>query len=262
MVRLDQILVDFGLAPSRSKSQELIRSGAVEIYVQNQWKLEKRVSYNAQLLSADQIRICDNSVLKYVSRGGLKLEGALRTFQVSVLGLHALDVGVSTGGFTDCLLQHGARSVVGVDVGRDQAALTVRDHPSVTLFESQHSADLKTNDVFLATAPFDLLVMDVSFVSCLKVLPDVIPFLKSSGQFLILVKPQFELGRAALNKRGVVKDVGLYKSLQVTICEGLSALGLEVQGYEPSDLKGQDGNLEFFVCGRQRDPVDAGGLHP
>ena len=256
MPRLDLLLVEWGFAPSRAKSQELIRDGAVEIFLANTWKVQRQVSFEIKDPKREHLRIAPSLILKYVSRGGLKLEGAMRDFAIEVTRKRALDVGISTGGFTQCLLAHGVTSVVGIDVGTDQVAESLLHEARVSIFEKTHVRDLKNRPDFLRQTPFDIVVMDVSFISCLKVVPEILPYLVEGGELLILVKPQFELGREALDKRGVVKDVGLYQGLQVKICEGLKALGIGIQGYGPSDLKGQDGNTEFFVYGRRR--VSAG----
>jgi 23S rRNA (cytidine1920-2'-O)/16S rRNA (cytidine1409-2'-O)-methyltransferase len=252
-VRLDQKLVALQLAPSRSKAQELIRSGNVEIFHNHQWQREQDVAHPASHLSAASIRLVSKDLLAYVSRAGLKLEGLLKKCELSPKGLRVLDVGISTGGFTDCLIQKDVESVVGLDVGHDQLATVLRDHPKLVLFERLNVRDLASHPDFLKTAaiPFDWIVMDVSFISHQLALPSALPFLKPGGLVIALIKPQFELGASALNKKGVVKDIGLYDELKVTIEKSLKGLGLRLLRYEPSEVKGHDGNQEFFAIAQK-----------
>jgi 23S rRNA (cytidine1920-2'-O)/16S rRNA (cytidine1409-2'-O)-methyltransferase len=254
-MRLDQKLVELQLAPSRTKAQELIRSGLVEIYHAKKWAPELDAAAPASGLTRDTVRITTSDLLAFVSRAGLKLERFLKKLDpdFGVAGLRVLDVGISTGGFADCLLRRDAALVIGVDVGHDQLSPLLQDHPKLILFERLNVRDLSGHQGFLeaATPPMDLLVMDVSFISHQQALPPALPFLKLSGTVIVLIKPQFELGALALNKKGVVKDIGLYAELKVTIEKSFDRLGLTILRYEPSEIKGQDGNQEFFVMAQK-----------
>lgn len=247
MSRLDQRLVELKLVSTRSKAQQLIRKGSVEVRKSGTWSAIKNVSYKTVALAGEDIRV--TQPLRYVSRGGVKLEGALVDFNMDINGARVLDIGLSTGGFADCLLQHGATEVVGIDVGRDQVAASLKVNSRLRIFENLHVQDI--GQVLAGESQFDFLVMDVSFISCLKALPPALQFLKTNGVAIVLVKPQFELGAEALNKKGVVKDVGLYDTLKVTIEKEFSKLGLPVSDYRPSRLKGQNGNQEFFVLAKK-----------
>lgn len=253
MKRLDVFLTDLGLAPSRTKAKELIKDGAVSLKAaQGDWVVVTNPSHGVDevtVTGSDWVRVKDHALMKYVSRGGLKLEGALKQVGLSVQGFKVLDVGQSTGGFTDCLLKAGAASVVGIDVGHDQLVSMLRTHPRVQYFEGLHVKDLDPNPDFQAVAQggFDLVVVDVSFISLSQILPILAGYLKSEGLLLALVKPQFELGATALNKKGVVKDTSLYNELQDRIQVDVTEQGLRVLNYFDSPIRGQDGNREFFI---------------
>jgi 23S rRNA (cytidine1920-2'-O)/16S rRNA (cytidine1409-2'-O)-methyltransferase len=254
MKRLDAALVEWGLVASRSKAQELIAAGEVEVRVAGQWKRITQASYKSQELTADAIRFnTETPLLKYVSRGGLKLAGALDLLGLDVRGWRALDVGISTGGFTDCLLQRGCREIVGLDVGHGQLAESLRGDPRLQLFEGinvRHLAEHAAVTALLRPG-VDLCVVDVSFISLQLVLPALAQVLPRATRLLALVKPQFEVGAANLDKSGVVRDETLFADVQAQVLHALEKCGFSKEAaaahYFPSALKGQDGNQEFFV---------------
>jgi 23S rRNA (cytidine1920-2'-O)/16S rRNA (cytidine1409-2'-O)-methyltransferase len=243
-MRADQLLVERGLASSRSQAQRLIASG-VRWLDRGAWK---RVAKNGDELPGEaQIELLDMAEARYVSRGGLKLEGALRAGGIDVRGKRCLDVGQSTGGFTDCLLQHGAAHVTGVDVGHGQLHEKVRSDPRVTAIESVNARELSAGQV---GDEFDLIVGDLSFISQTLVLPALVPLLQPDGDLLMLVKPQFELQPGQVGKNGIVTDPSLYAVVERRIRDCCAALGLQVRGWHDSAIAGGDGNREFFVHAR------------
>jgi 23S rRNA (cytidine1920-2'-O)/16S rRNA (cytidine1409-2'-O)-methyltransferase len=243
-MRADQLLVERGLASSRSQAQRLIASG-VRWLDRGAWK---RVAKNGDEVPGEaQIELLDMAEARYVSRGGLKLEGALRASGIDVRGKRCLDVGQSTGGFTDCLLQHGAAHVTGVDVGHAQLHEKVRSDPRVTAIESVNARELSAEQV---GSDFDLVVGDLSFISQTLVLPALVPLLRPDGDLLMLVKPQFELQPGQVGKNGIVTDPSLYAVVERRIRDCCAALGLQVRGWHDSAIAGGDGNREFFVHAR------------
>jgi 23S rRNA (cytidine1920-2'-O)/16S rRNA (cytidine1409-2'-O)-methyltransferase len=249
-MRADQLLLDRGLAASRSQAQRLIASGV-------EWRLGtkpwQRVAKNGDELPLPcEVRLLDTAEARYVSRGGLKLEGALQSSGLSVQGLRCLDVGQSTGGFTDCLLQQGAAQVVGLDVGHGQLHPSLRDDARVICVERINARELEPNDVRVPDAAlgFDLVVGDLSFISLTLVLPALLPLLKKGGALLMLVKPQFELQPSDIGKGGLVKDVASYVQVEARLCEACAGLNLNVLGYWPSVIAGGDGNQEFWIGAR------------
>lgn len=248
-MRIDQLLVHRQLASTRSQAQRLI-AGGVEWLQGEVWK---RVLKNGDEVPDDaQVRLLDDSEARYVSRGGLKLEAALKTTGLSVQGLMCLDVGQSTGGFTDCLLQHGAARVVGLDVGQGQLHPSLRADERVLCIEKVNARDaeaiadaLEGDELF--EAGFDLLVGDLSFISQTLVLPAVQPLLKDGGHLLMLVKPQFELQPGQVGKGGIVRDESLYPFIEQRLRDACEALGLRVQAWFDSPIEGGDGNREFFI---------------
>jgi 23S rRNA (cytidine1920-2'-O)/16S rRNA (cytidine1409-2'-O)-methyltransferase len=199
----------------------------------------------------------DDAESRYVSRGGLKLEGALQATGVQVQGLRCLDVGQSTGGFTDCLLQQGAEQVVGIDVGHAQVHPRIRDNERVVCIEGVNARELEPGDERVPDAleGFDLMVGDVSFISLTLVLPGVVHLLKPTGQLLMLVKPQFELQPGQVGKGGIVKDDSLYGFVENRVRTTLAELGLKVTDWLDSPIEGGDGNREFFVQACWPDPA-------
>ena len=248
-MRIDQLLVQRHLASTRSQAQRLI-AGGVEWLQGETWK---RVAKNGDEVPDDaQVRLLDDSEARYVSRGGLKLEAALKHTGLSVQGLMCLDVGQSTGGFTDCLLQHGAARVVGLDVGQGQLHPSLRADERVLCIEKVNARDaeaiadaLEGDELF--EAGFDLLVGDLSFISQTLVLPAIVPLLKRGGHLLILVKPQFELQPGQVGKGGIVRDESLYPFIEQRLRDACEALDLKVQDWFDSPIEGGDGNREFFL---------------
>ena len=233
--RLDLELVARGLAESREQAQRLILAGEVWVDGQRWDKASKPCAAGLKVEVRGQDR--------YVSRGGHKLEGALTGFSLEVTGLRCLDLGASTGGFTDCLLQHGAREVVALDVGRGQLHWKLRNDPRVVVYEGINARDL----AFLQPRRFDLVVVDVSFISLRLVLPPAFDLLDSGGRIVALIKPQFEAGRAEVGKGGIVRDAAVHKR----VTDGLVRWAedfplLRSVGVIPSPLPGRDGNEEFL----------------
>jgi 23S rRNA (cytidine1920-2'-O)/16S rRNA (cytidine1409-2'-O)-methyltransferase len=238
--RLDVLLVERGLAESRQKGQAMILAGEVEVE-------GKRVD-KAGLAIAEGSRIEVHSRLqKYASRGGFKLEGALEDFAVSAEGKVCLDVGVSTGGFTDCLLQHGANRVYAVDVNTDQLAWKLRGDERVKRLQ-KNARELSGKDL---PEQVQLVAADVSFISVNKVLPGAVECAEAGADLLILIKPQFELKREDIGKGGIVKDNSLHDRAIDSVRNAASSLGLECLGVKPSRLAGAEGNQEYFLHARK-----------
>jgi len=245
-MRADQLLVERGLAASRSQAQRLIASG-VQWFDGAAWK---RVAKNGdELPEAAQLELLDTAESRYVSRGGLKLEGALRATALDVTGWNCLDVGQSTGGFTDCLLQHGAARVTGVDVGHGQLHPRLRSDRRVTAIEKLNARELTRAQV---GGDFDLVTGDLSFISLTLVLPALAPLLKAGGHLLMLAKPQFELQPGQVGKGGVVRDTALYPRVEQRLRDACASLGLAVLGWHDSPIAGGDGNREFFLHAQNR----------
>ncbi|MCL4079134.1 TlyA family RNA methyltransferase [Coriobacteriia bacterium Es71-Z0120] len=234
--RLDVALVERGLFPTREQARAAILAGEVRVDGVVALKPGQPVSPAATLQAAPRER--------YVSRGGRKLEGALEAFGIDVRGLRAIDVGASTGGFTDCLLKHGAASVVALDVGYGQLAWSLRTDERVTVIER---TNVRTADPLRLGAPFDLVVCDVSFISLTTVLPRLIELAGANGQVLALVKPQFEVGKGRLGKKGVVRDPDLHREVLERVVAAVTETGWVVRGVTFSPLKGPEGNVEFWV---------------
>jgi 23S rRNA (cytidine1920-2'-O)/16S rRNA (cytidine1409-2'-O)-methyltransferase len=245
-MRADQLLVERGLAASRSQAQRLIAAGV-------QWRAGggwKAVAKNGDELPAGaELQLLDDAESRYVSRGGLKLEGALRTTGLAVQGLRCLDVGQSSGGFTDCLLQQGAAQVTGVDVGHGQLHEKLRRDPRVVAIEKLNARELSAAQV---GCDFDLVVGDLSFISLTLVLPALAPLLRAGGHLLMLAKPQFELQPGQIGKGGVVRDPALYPQVEQRLRDACASLGLAVLGWHDSPIKGGDGNREFFLHAQNR----------
>lgn len=277
-MRIDQLLVHIQLASTRSQAQRLIADG-VEWLQGDTWK--RIVKNGDDVPEGASVRLLNNAEARYVSRGGLKLEAALAHVGLNVAGMACLDVGQSTGGFTDCLLQHGAVSVVGVDVGSAQLHPQLRTDPRVLCVEKVNARALEADDLIAAyedsvgsggmfdseddsTLPnldetalaaasefvpaFDLVVGDLSFISQTLVLPAVVPLLKPGGTLLTLVKPQFELQPGQVGKGGIVKDASMYLLVEQRLRDACADLGLTVTAWFDSPIAGGDGNHEFFIC--------------
>ena len=246
-MRIDQLLVERGLAASRSQAQRLIAAGVLWRMHPGDWQRASKNRDDVPLQA--ELVLEDDAESRFVSRGGLKLHGALLTTGLSVAKARCLDVGQSTGGFTDCLLQQGAAQVVGVDVGHAQVHERIRSDPRVICIEGLNARQLQLDDERIpgASEGFDVIVGDVSFISLTLVLPGVVHFLKPQGHLLMLVKPQFELQPGQVGKSGIVRDAALYALVQNRLNEALSELGLRVQAWMDSAIEGGDGNKEFFV---------------
>jgi len=236
--RIDKLVVDRGLAESRTKAQALIMAGAVLVNEQLIHKPSELFPHDAN------IRIKESATQRYVSRGGIKLEAALREFNINVSGLVCLDVGASTGGFTDCLLQHGAQRVVALDVGHNQLDWKIRNDPRVEVREEENARHLVPDNF---KDKFDLITIDVSFISLTKILPAVTPLLKASGRVVALIKPQFEVGKGEVGKGGIVRDPLQHQRVISEVNGAAESLGLNVTGVIESPIKGADGNVEFLT---------------
>jgi 23S rRNA (cytidine1920-2'-O)/16S rRNA (cytidine1409-2'-O)-methyltransferase len=239
--RLDVLVVERGLAESREKAQAMILAGEVRV---NGERSEKA---GAQIAEDARIEVSGTSG-KYASRGGLKLEGALEDFGIEVGGKICLDVGASTGGFTDCLLQHGARRIYAVDVTPQQMAWRLVQDARVTQIKA-NARNLRPEQI--PESP-DLVTMDVSFISVAKVLPAVVAASGPNAEYLILVKPQFELDRGDVGRGGIVRDAALHERAIERVCQAARAAGLHVEGVRPSHLTGAEGNQEFFLHAKTR----------
>ncbi len=271
-VRIDTLLVKLKLLTSRERAKKAILAGRVELFKQGRWQVVVDPSYlvpsvGEELEEADLalrsqaiVRVLPLETVEFVSRGGDKLEGLLAKLNLRAEGLRVLDVGMSTGGFTECVLRRGARTVVGLDVGHGQLHPSLRDDPRVLCFEHIHvrylTQWLEKNPQHRLhqelSVPFDWLVMDVSFISCRLLLPEVLAYLKETGRLFLLIKPQFELGPESLNSSGVVKaEAGHHStpSLLENLRSYCEQLGLQsIQTY-PSTVLGKEGNQEYFLCG-------------
>lgn len=237
--RIDKLLVDFGFADSLEKAKALVMSGVILVN-------EQRVSKPSEKFSGDaQIRLKGESAeSKYVSRGGLKLEKALEKFQIRVGECVCLDVGASTGGFTDCLLQNGAKKVVTVDAGTNQLAWKLRNDPRVEVRENVNARFLKSEDF---KEKFDLIAMDVSFISVTKIFPVLVPLLKAKGKMIILIKPQFEVKRDEVEKGGLVTDAEKHARVIEEVNSSAAANNLKICGVIESPITGAEGNKEFLA---------------
>ena len=260
-MRADQALVDRGLAATRSQAQRLLAAGVRwRVGAAAPWQRVKKNSEDIPL--GAQLELLDASETAFVSRGGLKLQGALVATGISMAGKTCLDVGQSTGGFTDCLLQAGAAHVLGVDVGHGQLHPSLAQHPQVTALEGINARELSAEVLIAAQTGltpenakntlkndmvFDCIVGDLSFISLALVLPRLAPLLAADGQLLMLVKPQFELQPADIGKGGIVRDSAKYAQVEAKIRAACAACGLAVRGWLDSPITGGDGNREFFV---------------
>jgi 23S rRNA (cytidine1920-2'-O)/16S rRNA (cytidine1409-2'-O)-methyltransferase len=240
-MRADQLLVHQGLAPSRSAAQRLIATGAVRWMSPAGWAVPHKAGED--LPDDARLEVTDDAELRFVSRGGLKLEGALQRLGIEVAGLTCLDVGQSTGGFTDVLLQRGAKHVVGVDVGRGQLHPRLAADPRVTALEGVNARHLEAGQ--LPVSRFDLVVGDLSFISLTLVLPALVPLL--GGTLLLLVKPQFELQPVDIGSAGQVKSPSAYADVERRLRKACAKQGLGVMDWFDSTTPGSEGAREFFL---------------
>jgi len=238
--RIDKLLVDRGLAHSRTRAQAQVMAGIVLVDEQLVNKSSESFAPDANI----RLKGDGDPAARYVSRGGLKLEAALREFNIEVNELTCLDVGSSTGGFTDCLLQHGAKSVVAVDVGHNQLEWRLRNDPRVELREGVNARYLKSEDF---EAKFDLATIDVAFISVTKILLAIVPLLADEGKIIALIKPQFEVGKGEVGKGGIVKDPAQHQRVIAEVNSAAQHLGLRVVGVIESLIHGADGNFQFLA---------------
>ena len=240
-LRLDQLLVGRGLFPSREQARRAILAGEISVAT--------RVVDKPSELLDEQTAIDVKPARKYVGRGALKLESALEHFRIDLQRKTALDIGASTGGFTDCMLQRGAEKVYAVDVGYGQLDWKLRNDQHVIVLEKINARFLTHEHV---PELVDLCVIDVSFISLTLILPNAVVLLKPDGVILALIKPQFELQRSEVGKGGIVRDPSLHQKAQDRIVAFVNDLGHVVAGIAPAVIKGADGNQEFFACIRKR----------
>jgi len=240
-LRLDQLLVGRGLFPSREQARRAILAGKVSVAT--------RVADKPSELLDEQTEVAVKPARKYVGRGALKLESALEHFHIDLRGKIALDIGASTGGFTDCMLQRGAEKVYAVDVGYGQLDWKLRNDPRVVVLEKINARFLKHDQV---QELVDICAIDVSFISLTLILPNAFDLLKPDGVILALIKPQFELQRSEVGKGGIVRDPLLHQKAQDKIVAFVNDLRHVIAGIAPAAIKGADGNQEFFACIRKR----------
>ena len=246
--RLDVLLVNLGYAPSREKAKAVIMSGCV--YVNGQ--KEDKAGTMFDTYAAIEVR---GNSLKYVSRGGLKLEKAMEEFAIALDQKTCMDVGASTGGFTDCMLQNGAVKVFAVDVGHGQLAWSLRNDPRVICMEKTNIRYVTPEDI---EEPVDFSSIDVSFISLTKVLLPVRNLLSQDGQIVCLIKPQFEAGREKVGKKGVVRDPKVHEEVIEKICDFASTNGFELLHLDYSPIKGPEGNIEYLLHMRKTETMENG----
>ncbi len=236
--RLDLILVEKKLVQSRQRAQTLIMAG--KVLVNN-----RTVDKPGALVSGDNDIVLKGEDIPYVSRGGIKLEKALKSFQINVDGLVCLDVGASTGGFTDCLLQHGASRIFAVDVGYGQLAWKLRQDERVVVIER---TNIRHMPLEALPYPIDLATIDVSFISLKIVVPSILKFMKKDADILALIKPQFEVGKGKVGKGGVVRDPALHDEVIKDLSNFFTKIGLLCKSVIPSPILGPKGNREFIIA--------------
>lgn len=242
--RIDKLLVERGLADSRTRAQAMVMAGIVLVD-------EKRVNKASETFEQEAvIRIKgDSPENKYVGRGGLKLEAALASFDIDPTDFICIDIGSSTGGFTDCLLKHGAEKVFAIDSGTNQLVWSLRTDPRVVVRENTNARELKPDDL---DTQFDLAVMDVSFISVTKIIPAIIPLLEPDGKMIVLIKPQFEVGRGEVGKGGIVREPEKHERVLAEVNDFAANLGLHLKGQIDSPILGAEGNKEFLVLYERR----------
>lgn len=251
MERVDRLLVDKALAASRTQAQKFIAEGKVQVLHSGNWQAIKKPS--EKLTGDAELKVALDESDRFVSRGGLKLASAMARVGLDISGMTVIDIGQSTGGFTDCALQSGAAKVVGIEVGHDQLAEQLRKEPRVVCLEGINARQLSPEllEHSAGRAGFDLAVMDVSFISQTRIIPSLAPLIKKEGFLISLVKPQFEVGKAGLGKGGIVRDESLYPEVESSIRSCLEEQGLKTTHYFDSPIKGGDGNREFLIIARK-----------
>ena len=236
-MRLDLALVEFGLETSRTRAKNLIAESNVSV----NGKVITKPAFDVS--ETDKIEIIGEK-LKYVGRGGLKLEKALNEFNIDVNGFTCIDIGASTGGFTDCLLQNGAEHVFAVDIGTSQLDAKLIEDSRVTMLENTDARKLSAE---IITKPCDFACFDVSFISLTKVVSFVLPFIKDNGSLVVLIKPQFEAGRKNIGKNGIVSSEKVRRKVIDNLTLYFTTIGLTVSGITESPIKGGDGNIEYLM---------------
>lgn len=245
--RLDVILVNRGYAPSREKAKAIIMSG--NVYINGQREDKAGAAFDETKIKSLEVR---GSTLKYVSRGGLKLEKAMEVWQFDLKGCICMDIGASTGGFTDCMLQNGARKVYAVDVGHGQLAWKLRSDDRVVCMEQTNFRYLTKEEI---ADDLDFASVDVSFISLTKILIPARKLLKEGGQMVCLIKPQFEAGRDKVGKNGVVREPKVHEEVIHRIIDYADSIGFEVLHLEYSPIRGPEGNIEYLVHIRKKDDI-------
>lgn len=240
-VRLDQLLVQRGLAASRERAQAMILANQVTVAGKSVTKAGTPVDHDADVT----LKTPDHP---WVSRGGLKLVRALEAFGIDPIGMTTLDIGASTGGFTDVMLHHGAAKVVAIDVGHNQLDWKLRSDPRVVVREGVNARHLTPEDLPADAREFGLITIDVSFISLAHILPVLPPLVAPGGRVVALVKPQFEAGRDDVGKGGIVRDPAVHARVIDEVTAAAAAVGLKRLGLEPSPIEGAEGNREFLLC--------------
>lgn len=242
--RLDVLLVNRGLSESREKAKATIMAGLVFVK-------QQRVDKAGTKFPLDVDIEVKGNPIPYVGRGGLKLEKAMETFPIDLTDATMMDIGASTGGFTDCALQNGAAKVFAVDVGYGQLAWKLRTDDRVVNMERTNIRNVTVDDI---GSPVDFISIDVSFISLLKIMPAVVPLLADGGAMVTLIKPQFEAGREHVGKGGIVRDVNVHRDVLRRVIAGIAAEGISPIGLTFSPIKGADGNIEYLLYSRKDTP--------
>jgi len=249
MKRLDQLVSAH--VRSRTRAQRLIRQGHVSIDAGGTWRVATKPG--EKLPEMTELRIAEAPEERYVSRAGLKLEALLETLARRLDGLTVLDIGQSTGGFSDCALRYGAKRIIGIEVGHDQLDASLRDDDRVVCLEGINARQLPSAHLeTLAPGGIDTVVMDVSFISQTLILPEIARILHSGGELYSLVKPQFEVGPGKVDPRGIVRDAGLYTLVADTLHRACDANDLKIDHWQESPIQGGDGNREFLFHALRR----------
>ena len=250
--RIDILMTERGLAESREKAKAIIMSGIV--YVNGQKEDKAGTTFPDDLTTRIEVR---GTSLRYVSRGGLKLEKAMKEFPIDLHGRICMDIGASTGGFTDCMLQNGAKKVFAVDVGHGQLAWKLRNDERVVCMEKMNIRYITAEDI--GREMLDFASVDVSFISLSKVLPPVWPLLKEGAEMVCLIKPQFEAGREEVGKKGVVRDTKVHEEVILRTADFVKQTGFVIRGLTYSPIRGPEGNIEYLIWIRKPDGKETDG---